>query len=136
MTPVRLHTYRAYMTLAIATAHAALAILGIIGRLTYAIPSRYELLRDIMSNDLWIWLHAGVAIAIVATVLTHRREVVALGASTGIWAVWSFLSLLWGLSTNPPTALVGPVLAGMITTLAYILTLSWAANPDSHESRQ
>ena len=129
MTPAHAQPFRTYLSLTIAAAHAALALLGIFGRLTYAIPSRYELLREIMSSQMWIYLHAAVALVIVVALLTHRRETTALGTSVGVWAVWSFLSLIWGLSTDPPVSLVGPTLAGMVTTLAYVLTLSWATKP-------
>ena len=132
MTPAQRVTYRTYMSLVIAAAHAAFAFLGIIGRLTYAIPSHYAMLREIMTNDVWIWLHAIAALAIIVALLTGRREVTTVGASVGIWASWSFLSLMWGLSTEPPVALVSPVLGTVVTILAYLLCLSWATKPDSN----
>lgn len=121
------HQLRVWMTLAIAVAHASLALLGVSGRLQFSVPSRYPLLVQVMGNDLWVWLHATAAIALVVSLIAHRLEVTTLSAATGIMGTWSFLSLLWGLSVpNNPVSLVGPILGCGIATMAYLLTLSWA----------
>jgi hypothetical protein len=133
MPAARLHRLRIYLTLVIATAHGALALLGVAGRLQFSVPSRYPLLVEVMGNDLWVWLHAAAAAALVTSLVLRRYEVSALGAATGIMGAWSFLNLLWGLSVvNNPVSLVGPVLGGGVATVAYLLCLSWArASGDS-----
>ncbi|MGV8973203.1 MAG: hypothetical protein ACOH10_12850, partial [Rhodoglobus sp.] len=114
------------MTLVIAVANINLAILGLGGRLTYYSPSRYTLLREVMSNDLWIWLHALGALLIFGALLAHRHHVAALGFSAGVMGAWSFFTLLWGMSATAPVSLVGPILGGALTTMAYLLCASWA----------
>jgi len=133
MPAARLHRLRIYLTLVIATAHGALALLGVAGRLQFSVPSRYPLLVEIMGNDLWVWLHGLAAAALGASLTARRYEVSALGAATGIMGAWSFLNLLWGLSVvNNPVSLVGPILGGAVTSMAYLLCLSWTrASNDS-----
>ena len=117
---------RIYMTLAIAASHGTLALLGIIGRLSYAVPSHYELLREVMTSDAWVWLHALAAIVLIASLIGRRQQVNALGFSAGVMGAWSFISLFWGLSTNIPVSLVSPVLGASVTALTYLLCASWA----------
>jgi hypothetical protein len=84
-----------------------------------------------MNNDLWEWLNSIAALVLIASLAVRRYQVTALGMATGIMGAWSFLNLLWGLSVpHNPVSLVGPILGGGVTTVAYLLCLSWAGNTE------
>lgn len=108
-------------------------LLGLADRLTYSVSPGYDLLEKTLSNDLWVALHGLCFAGIVISVAIDKAHVYALGAATGVMSAWAFLSLLWGLSASSGPSLSGPVLAGGMATLSYILTASWAKVPRHHE---
>ena len=129
------HKGRVYLTLVVAASHFALMVLGVVDRLTFYTPSRNSILLQTLDNPLWAILHGLCALAIVFA-LRHRRYIVpALGSATGVMGAWSFLSLLWGLTTLIPISLAAPVLGFGIAALAYLLTTAWASVPRSDTTR-
>lgn len=123
--------FRSGMTLTVAMSHIVLACLGLFGRLSYSIPSRYPLILDVMNSTIWVWLHLIVGVVLIISLALNKKEVSALAASTGVMGAWSFLSMLWGLSTvDSPVSLTGPTMGAMITILSYLLTQSWARSGD------
>lgn len=122
-----------YLTLVIAATQFALMMLGLFDRLAFGEPTSYELLNQTLSSHIWTWLHGISFIAILLALYFRKCYVPALGSATGVLAAWSFLSLLWGLSTPTPVSLAGPILGGGVAALSYVLTISWARIPTSHE---
>lgn len=126
---------RFVLTLLVAFSHLMLAILAMLGRLTYSVPSQIPLLSTMMGNHTWMTLQLAAALSMIAALAMDRYQVTAVAASTGVMTAWSFLSLLWGLSTiesNPyPVSLAGPAMSGSVALLSYLLALSWARSGDS-----
>lgn len=130
----RVRQNRIYLALVVAVSHFALMTLGLSNRLTFAVPTHYELLSQTLTSSLWIVLHGACFLSVIITLYFYRKGIVtALGAATGVMGAWAFLSFLWGLTTETPVSLAGPVLGGGITTLSYLLTISWARAPQVHE---
>lgn len=125
----RLH-FRYAMTVAVAASHLLLAVLGVFGRLNYHVYSQYPLLLSAMNNGVWVWFQILAAAAIVAALTFSRYQVTAVAASTGVMGAWAFLGFLWGSSTGLPVSLAGPVLAGVIAVMSYLLAMSWARRGD------
>lgn len=124
--------FREGMSIIVAISHLTLAVLGVFDRLVFTVPSRYPMLIEVMSNSIWIWLHALAGFAVIAAILTRRHQVSTLAASTGVMGSWSFLSFLWGLSTLLlPVSLAGPAMGAVVACLSYALAMSWATSrPD------
>lgn len=134
MSPTRRHRQnRIYLSYVVASSHFLLTVLGLFDRLEFTVPTRYLLLGQTLDSRLWTLFHALCFIAIFLTIWLKRGEVSALGAATGVMGAWSFLSLLWGLSTPTPVSLAGPILGTGIAILSYMLTLSWARSPRNHK---
>lgn len=129
----RLRQSRIYLTMVVATSHFFLMLLGVFGRLSYSVPSRYVFLLQTLTNPLWVILHGVCFLALIIALYKNKGQVTALGAATGVMGSWAFLDLLWGLTTLTPVSLPGPILAGAIATLSYLLTNSWARLPRVQE---
>lgn len=123
---------RIYLTFIVAVSHFLLMMLGIVNRLGFGIPTRYPLLLQTLDSSLWTIFHGLCFIGLVFAISKRKGHVTALAAATGVMGAWAFLSLLWGLSTPTPVSLAGPILAGGIATLSYLLTISWARAPRVH----
>lgn len=127
----RHYRFRLGMSFAIAAAHATLATLGGLGRLSYSVPSQYPLLSYVTGSPIWVWFHTTAAVLVIAAILARRHQVWALSVAYGVMGCWSFFSLLWGLSVpSNPVSLAGPAMAGMVAILAALLSQSWARSGD------
>lgn len=118
----------------IASTHVVMAILHV---LHLAAPTRLPghdippsvRLVALIADDIW-WAPCHVAIAAFVVAAWHRRcwksSVVACHLSFAAMTWWGALCLTWAASTNPPSSLVGGVLAIAVGLWAAVLAQSWA----------
>ena len=124
----RILTRKIAMTF-IGLGHVGLGVLALTHHLTYANPSRYELLASADADHLWIVIQFGVAAFIVVSLLKNRWFITAMSMSAGFMGAFGFLNGLSGLTATGGVSLVGPVLALALSGTAYAVAMSWAVAP-------
>lgn len=113
-------------TAALGVTHLMLAVLAAFHRLAFTVNPTYEILAQVASNEVWLWLHGGTAILIFIALKHRNWAMEACAISVGIMGGWSFFNLLWGLTPERPVALAGPVLGLGMTFMAHGLVAAWA----------
>lgn len=116
--------------------HIGLGMLALTHHLTFANPSRYQLLVLVDADSSWVIVHFGVALVIMVSLLQSRWYVTAMSMSAGWMGAFGFLSLLTGLTSMGPVGLAGPILALALSGTAYAVAMSWAVAPVAHSSTQ
>jgi hypothetical protein len=122
-------------TLLAAGAHAYLSLIGAMDLLNYTVPTRYVIVDQVASEHYWVWIHAIVAILLVAVLrrpmLRRTPESlpvasIACNIAFAMMFTWAFFNLLWGLSTVRPVSLAGPGLALVAAAGEQLLARRWA----------
>jgi len=113
-------------TVATALVHAYLAIIGVFDRLSYTVPTKYELLQDVASDGSWIPLHGIMAVLLIAGFWRVKWESQLASASSALMGAWAVFNLLWGISAVQPVSLAAPGLALFVSVGAHVLAASWA----------
>lgn len=119
------------LSISLATAHALMAVLYLIGRAAPAItpvgmPSWLKVL--ILSGDdgFWIVLHGSAALGLCVALWTGRLRALAAYWSQTVWAMWCLIILLWSLWTAPPVPLVAPLIVPVLAVpLGRVVAGAW-----------
>lgn len=139
---------RVLATAGAAGAHGYLSVIGAFDLLNFTIPTRYALLEMIASEGYWAWIHAGVAVLLLGSLLAptaHLRircwysalPLASLACSIGFTMMfsWFLFSMLWGLSTERPVSLAAPGLAFIVAAAEQLLSLGWARGTYNNRGR-
>lgn len=118
----------------IALGHVSLFTLAVTHRLEFSTPTEYKFLQLAALNEAWLIIHAVCASAIVVSLMLDKMHVQSLSMSAGCMGAWGFISLLGGLTTVRPVSLAGPVLALVLSSVAYSVVMSWAITPPHRRS--
>lgn len=117
-------------TSALAGVFIALAWLAWIGLLSFTQPTRLDILHSVASSDLWGWIFAVIGVLLIASLarrptaksrLTSRM----CSMAAAFLGVWSFFTLLWGLTATYPVSLAAPALAIFAVVGAQVLAIAW-----------
>lgn len=128
------HRLRILGTLGAIAAHVYLAAIGTVSLLNYTVPSRYQILGEVASDDLWTWIHAGCATLLtLALFFPHLRvpprgnrfPAVACSVGFAFMLTWAFFNLIWGVSAISPVSLAGPGLAIVVAAGEQMLAYAW-----------
>lgn len=128
------HRLRLFGTLGAIVAHTYLAAIGTVSLLNYTVPSRYSILAEVASDDLWTWLHAICAVVLLVGLHNPTRRIpyfgnrlIAVACSLGFafMLTWAFFNLVWGLTAVSPVSLAGPGLAIVVAAGEQMLAYAW-----------
>lgn len=132
------HRSRAFGTLGAAGAHTYLAVIGFMSLLDFTVPTEYEVLEQIASQDYWSWIHLGCAVTLVLSLWSPYRSLrirrwhselplASIACSIGftMMFVWALFNMLWGLSATRPVSLAGPGLALIVAAGEQLLANAW-----------
>jgi hypothetical protein len=119
-------TTRIACTIAVASAHFYLGMIGLFDRLNYSRPTPYALIEAAANQQTWVFIHLTLAVLLLVG-LWHDRgwEWRVCSASAGFMGGWAFFNLLWGLSTPVPVSLAAPGLAAFVAFGAHVLSVTW-----------
>jgi hypothetical protein len=117
-------------TVALAFVHVWFAGLAFFDRLSFTQPSEYAVLQYAADSVWWGWLFAatGVALVVLLILNPYKHNVAASRAcstSAAFIGVWSFFTLMWGLTTAYPVSLAvfGPAVFSVVG--AQVLATAW-----------
>lgn len=110
----------------IASAHFALALLGVVNRLNFTVAPEYRLLRLLADSNMWVGIHLIAAVFVAISLVLNRFQIQSLSYSAGFMGCWALFNLLWGLNAVTPVSLAGPILGVAVSGVSYSVAMSWA----------
>lgn len=135
MTEVKLRDRaRLIVTVCVAMAHGAFAILDLIDRLSFTVDSRYDTVQAAAESPLWLPAFLFCFFAILVGMGNHQILSKIFSVSVVVMGLWSFFTFLWGMYPERSVSLAGPTLGFIVTGVSQGLAIAYAGEP--HERQE